>query len=135
LGLVASLNRPGANLTGVANLQEEMGPKRLQLIRELAPDAARFGVLMDPAFPTTQSIITDLQAAARTLGLQLLVMNAKPITSSKRPSEVFRNNALVRSWSAALPSSTGARNNSRRWRPAMRCPRSSPTLSTPWPAA
>jgi putative ABC transport system substrate-binding protein len=49
----------------------------LQLLRELIPNAAVFGVLVDPALPATPSIITDLQAAARTLGLQLLVENAK----------------------------------------------------------
>ena len=77
LGLVASLNRPGANLTGSANLAAELAPKRLQLLRELIPNAALFGVLADPAFPDTQSVIADLQAAARTLGLQLVVVNAR----------------------------------------------------------
>jgi putative tryptophan/tyrosine transport system substrate-binding protein len=76
LGLVASLNRPGANVTGSANLQAELAPKRLQLLRELIPNAALFGVLADPAFPGIQSLIADLQAAARTLDLQLVVANA-----------------------------------------------------------
>jgi putative ABC transport system substrate-binding protein len=49
----------------------------LQLLRELTPSAAAFGVLADPAFPSTPSIIADLQTAARTLGLQLIVVNAK----------------------------------------------------------
>jgi putative ABC transport system substrate-binding protein len=75
-GLVASLNRPGANATGSAILTAELGPKRLQLIHELIPSAALFGVLNDPAFPATQSAIADLQAAARTLGLQLVVIDA-----------------------------------------------------------
>jgi putative ABC transport system substrate-binding protein len=66
LGLAASLNRPGGNLTGTAVLSAELAPKRLQLIRELIPNAAVFGVLVDPAFPS----IADLEAAARTLGLQ-----------------------------------------------------------------
>jgi putative ABC transport system substrate-binding protein len=66
LGLVASLSRPGANLTGIANLGAELVPKRLQLLRELMPNAAVFGVLTDPAASATQSMITDLQAAART---------------------------------------------------------------------
>jgi putative tryptophan/tyrosine transport system substrate-binding protein len=48
----------------------------LQLLRDLIPNAALFGVLVDPAFPATPSIITELQAAARTLGLQLLIANA-----------------------------------------------------------
>jgi putative tryptophan/tyrosine transport system substrate-binding protein len=68
LGLVASLNRPGANVTGSVALATELAPKRLQLLRELIPDAAALGVLADPASPATQSIIADLEAAARTLG-------------------------------------------------------------------
>jgi putative ABC transport system substrate-binding protein len=77
LGLVASLNRPGGNLTGIANLQAEVAPKQLQLLRELLPNAARFGVLADPASPIIQSIIANLQAAARTLDRQLVVVNAR----------------------------------------------------------
>jgi putative tryptophan/tyrosine transport system substrate-binding protein len=77
LGLVASLNRPGANLTGITILSAELAPKQLQLLRELLPNAARFGVLVDPTSPPAQSVITDLQAAARTLGLQLVVVNAR----------------------------------------------------------
>jgi putative ABC transport system substrate-binding protein len=77
LGLVASLNRPGANVTGIANLAAELAPKQLQLLRELMPNAARFGVLVDPAAPPTQSMVADLRAAARTLGLQLIVVNAR----------------------------------------------------------
>ena len=77
LGLVASLNRPGANLTGIANLAAELAPKRLQLLRELIPDAARFGVLADPANPVTPSLIPDLQAAALTLGRQLVIASAR----------------------------------------------------------
>jgi putative ABC transport system substrate-binding protein len=77
LGLVASLNRPGANLTGFSELYSELAPKRFQLLRELVPDAAVFAVLADPAFPDIQSQIADLQAAARTLGRQLVVVNTK----------------------------------------------------------
>jgi putative tryptophan/tyrosine transport system substrate-binding protein len=77
LGLVASLNRPGGNVTGIVFFEAELAPKRLQLVRELIPNAARFGVLADPASPPTQSIITDLRAAARTLGLQPVVVDAR----------------------------------------------------------
>jgi len=78
LGLVASLNRPGANLTGIANLAVELAPKRLQLLRQLIPNATLFGVLSDPANPGSQSTIADLQAAAPILGLQqLVVANAR----------------------------------------------------------
>jgi putative ABC transport system substrate-binding protein len=76
-GLVANLNRPGANLTGNGTLQTELGPKRLQLLRELIPNSALFGILADPAVPSVQSIITDLQSTARTLGLQLVIVNAR----------------------------------------------------------
>jgi putative ABC transport system substrate-binding protein len=67
----------GANVTGSAVLGVELGPKRLQLLRELRTNAALVGVLADPAFPPTQSIITDLQASARTLGMQLIVVDAR----------------------------------------------------------
>ena len=72
-----SLNRPGGNATGIANLASELAPKQLQLLHEVVPNASRFGVLMDPAFPATPSVIPDLEAAARNLGLQLLVVNAR----------------------------------------------------------
>ena len=81
LGLVASLNRPGANLTGSSVLAGELAPRRLQLLRELTLNAAVFGLLSDFTAVTftaaTQSIITDLQAAARTLGLQLIVLTPR----------------------------------------------------------
>jgi putative tryptophan/tyrosine transport system substrate-binding protein len=77
MGLVAGLNRPGANVTGYASLTVELEPKRLQLLREVIPNATRFGVLADPTYPPTPSTIADLQAAAHTLGLQLVVVNAR----------------------------------------------------------
>jgi putative tryptophan/tyrosine transport system substrate-binding protein len=77
LGLVASLDRPGANVTGIVNLAAEMAPKKLQLLRDLMAKAAAFGVLADPAVQATPSTIADLQAAARMLGLQLVVVNAR----------------------------------------------------------
>jgi putative ABC transport system substrate-binding protein len=64
LGLVASLNRPSGNLTGSAILEAELAPKRLQLLRALVPNAARFGVLEESANQATQYGLTDLQAAA-----------------------------------------------------------------------
>ena len=75
-GLVASLNRPGGNLTGSVDLQGELAPKRLQLLHQVLPNAARFGILADPASPF-QTFIPDLQVAALTLGQQLVVMNAR----------------------------------------------------------
>jgi putative ABC transport system substrate-binding protein len=78
LRLVASLNRPGANVTGSTSIQRELAPKRLQLLRELIPTAVRFGALLDPAFPADiRSTSADLEAAARALGLQLVIVNAR----------------------------------------------------------
>ena len=65
LGLVASLNRPGGNLTGIATLYSELAPKQFQLLRELVPDATLFGALVNPTVPRTQTVIPVLQAAAR----------------------------------------------------------------------
>ena len=77
LGLVASLNRPGGNVTGGAALITELMPKQLQLLRDLIPRAGVFGVLADPAAVDIQTIIAGLQAAARKLGLQLVIVNAR----------------------------------------------------------
>jgi putative tryptophan/tyrosine transport system substrate-binding protein len=70
-GLVASPNRPGGNVTGVYGLNADLGPKRLELLHELAPTATTISVLVDP-----NSRGADLQAAARTLGIQLHVLYA-----------------------------------------------------------
>jgi putative ABC transport system substrate-binding protein len=78
VGLVATLKRPGGNLTGVTTLSEEVAPKRLELLHELVPTATSIGVLVNPANPTVayNSYTTSLQAAARTLGLNLHVVHA-----------------------------------------------------------
>jgi putative tryptophan/tyrosine transport system substrate-binding protein len=76
LGLVASLNRPGGNVTGVSSLLVELGSKQLGLLRELAPGIAAIAVLTNPNFPGTERQLRDVEAAARVLGLQLLVLRA-----------------------------------------------------------
>jgi putative tryptophan/tyrosine transport system substrate-binding protein len=77
LGLVASLNRPGGNLTGVATLTVELGPKQLEVLGELVPTATIIALLVNPTNPTNaERLSRDLQAAARTLGLQLHVLHA-----------------------------------------------------------
>jgi putative ABC transport system substrate-binding protein len=76
LGLVASLNRPGGNLTGVSNLNVELGPKRLELLRELVPAAAIIALLLNPTNPNAETLLRDHQSAARTLDLQLRVVHA-----------------------------------------------------------
>jgi len=75
-GLVASLNRPGGNVTGVAFLSQLLGAKRLGLLHELVPAAGTFAVLVNPTNPNAGGITRDLQAAAHTLGKQILVLSA-----------------------------------------------------------
>jgi len=75
-GLVASLNRPGGNLTGMTIMALQMGPKRLELLRQLLPNATAMTMLINPAFPTTSAEARELQDAARSLGLQINVQNA-----------------------------------------------------------
>jgi putative ABC transport system substrate-binding protein len=76
-GLVASLNRPGGNLTGVASLVDEVGPKRLELLHELLPSARSAALLINPANPRAAVQATETQAAGRTLGLEIHIFNAR----------------------------------------------------------
>jgi putative ABC transport system substrate-binding protein len=76
LGLVASLNQPGGNLTGLTSLNEEIGPKRLELLHEVIPTATIIALLINPTSPNADTLSTDLQAAARTLRLKLHVLHA-----------------------------------------------------------
>jgi putative ABC transport system substrate-binding protein len=76
LGLVASLRRPGDNVTGVTALSVEVGPKRLELARELFPGAATVALLVNPASPLAATVSKDSQAVADTLGVRLHVLHA-----------------------------------------------------------
>jgi putative ABC transport system substrate-binding protein len=75
-GLVASLSRPGGNVTGIAFLSAELGPKRLGLLKELVPGAASYAVLVNPGNPATGSIVAELRAAAATIGKQIEFFSA-----------------------------------------------------------
>jgi putative tryptophan/tyrosine transport system substrate-binding protein len=75
-GFVASLNRPGSNATGVNVLLAAMESKRLGLLREMAPNAAVIGVLLNPAMPTFGTQVDDVQAAARAVGQRLHILRA-----------------------------------------------------------
>jgi putative ABC transport system substrate-binding protein len=78
LGLIASLSRPGGNITGVITLALEVGPKRLELLHELIPTAKTIALLVNPASPALSEPTTkDAQAAARTLGINVHVLHAK----------------------------------------------------------
>ena len=75
-GFVASLNRPGGNVTGISPLHPLLEPKRLGVLRELMPQATTIGVLLNPNHPPAAGQLRDLQEAARALGLQLHVLRA-----------------------------------------------------------
>jgi putative tryptophan/tyrosine transport system substrate-binding protein len=96
LGLVASLNRPGGNLTGVTNLNVEVGPKKLELLRELLPAATVVAVLVDPSAPAvTEQFLSNLQAAAPALGMQLHVLHASTDRDLDTVFATLRADALV----------------------------------------
>ena len=92
-GLVASMNRPGGNLTGQASLNVQMGPKRLELLHELVPAAAVIALLVNPTNPNAETISNDAQAAAPTLGLQLHVLHA---STEREFDSVFATLAQLR---------------------------------------
>src|SRR5947207_3197985 len=75
-GLVASLNRPGGNLTGTTIMAAEMGPKRLELARQLVPNSTAIAMLINPRFPTASAEAREVQDAARALGTHISLLNA-----------------------------------------------------------
>jgi putative ABC transport system substrate-binding protein len=76
-GLVTSINRPGGNVTGVGAMNAELGAKRLGLLRELAPAAVRFAVLINPANPLSDPFVADVRAGAATVGKEVEVFTAR----------------------------------------------------------
>ena len=96
-GLVASLARPGGNLSGINIVTGELTAKRLELLRELMPSAMRVGLLVNPTFSATETTVRDVEAAARAIGLQIQLLNAST------PREIDAAFAtLVRERSGAL---------------------------------
>ena len=94
LGLVTSLARPGGNLTGINIFNAELAAKRLELLRELVPGAARVAVLINPANSTTaESTLRGMEPAARVMGLQVQVLNA---SSSREIDAAFATLASER---------------------------------------
>jgi putative ABC transport system substrate-binding protein len=100
-GLVASLNRPGGNVTGVSFLTNELGPKRLGLMRDLLPNAGLIAALVNPTNPNAESDAKDLLAAAQSLGMTIDVFEAK----SERDIDAFFATLVQRRASAFLTTS------------------------------
>jgi putative ABC transport system substrate-binding protein len=76
LGLVKSINRPGGNATGITSSTNQMEPKRLGLLRELAPGVALIGALVNPKFPAAVRQVHDIEDAARAIGQRIIVGDA-----------------------------------------------------------
>ncbi len=77
VGLVASMNRPGGNATGVTFFTSTLGPKRLELLRELVPHTATIAFLVNPTNPVTSGDVADMENAARSVNQRLVVVGAK----------------------------------------------------------
>ena len=106
-GLVASLNRPGGNVTGVSFLATMMGSKRLDLLRQLVPTATTIAYLVNPNSPNTEADRREVQAAAQALGQQLLVID---VSSERDIETAFAT--LVQRGAGALQVGVGAFLNS-----------------------
>jgi putative ABC transport system substrate-binding protein len=102
LGLVASLNRPGGNLTGTTTLTLEVGPKRLELLHEIIPAATVIALLVNPTSPNlAEAQARDLRTAARTLGLQVHVLQA---STDRDFDAIFANVAQLRAGGLVITS-------------------------------
>ena len=132
LGLVASLNRPGGNVTGRTSLGGELAPKRLELLHQLMPDATGMALLVNPTNPAlTESTVRDVQAAAHTLGLQLHILNAGTERDFDAVFATFvqpRVSGLVIAVDSFF---TGRRESSAHWRFATGYPRSISIATSP----
>jgi putative ABC transport system substrate-binding protein len=93
IGLVDSLSRPSGNITGVNNYLSEIGAKRLELLRELVPNAAITGMLVDPGFPDSQSQSKGVADAARSFGQQVHVIN---VSTESELDAAFTTLAAIR---------------------------------------
>jgi ABC transporter substrate binding protein/Putative transposase len=91
IGLVASLNRPGGNVTGVSNISVEITPKRLGLLHELVPAAGPFVALVNPNERDPESIIADVRMAAATIGRPIDILKASSNREIDHESISFRN--------------------------------------------
>jgi putative tryptophan/tyrosine transport system substrate-binding protein len=93
-GLIASLSRPGGNVTGISNMGNELTAKRLEFLHELVPGATRFAMLINPVTLGTESVTTDVQAAAATIGRQIEIVHA---SNSREIDSAFATIARTRS--------------------------------------
>ena len=132
LGLVASLNRPGGNATGISSQNVELVAKRLSLLREVAPPADNLAVLLNSSNPNAKPVSKMLQAAAATLGVQLNVLEASSDTEIEMAFASLKPGSVLL-WAPILRFSPAA-HSWWRWRRAMRCQRCMTTVNLPMSA-
>jgi putative tryptophan/tyrosine transport system substrate-binding protein len=125
-GLIASLNRPGGNMTGVSFLGRELVTKRLELLRQLLPKAAAIAVLVDPNFPQAVRELRDVQAGARAIGQELIIVEAGSDRDIEAAFATFAQRGA-----GALFVGSGAFFNSRRERVAALAIRHALPASSP----
>jgi putative ABC transport system substrate-binding protein len=94
-GVVASFNRPGGNITGVAALTIELDPKRLELLHELTPASGPFGVLLNPTRPDTQTQLDGIRVAARSVGRQLVLGYAATVPQLDSAFATFKERSIA----------------------------------------
>ena len=96
LGLVASLARPGGNLTGANSFIGELSAKRLELLRELLPGVTRVTALVNPTTPLAESALKDIEPAARTMGMEIKVLTPAAAARSMQLSQLSCTNGPTR---------------------------------------
>ncbi len=89
LGLVASLNRPGNNMTGISPFISVLGAKRLELLREVAPSSSVIAILFNPNSPEAETVVSDAQTAARSVGQQIIILTATAEDDFDRAFEIM----------------------------------------------
>jgi putative tryptophan/tyrosine transport system substrate-binding protein len=130
LGLVSSLNQPGGNVTGVSFLVNELGAKRLELLRELVPAARSVGFLANPKRPSFQSQVKNAQQGAQTLDVKLIVL--MPVTRLKlrRHSLNFPGNGSLLFCLGRMCFFSPAGTRSSRWQTVCESQRCTTSVST-----
>jgi putative ABC transport system substrate-binding protein len=95
IGLVASMNRPGGNITGVAALTIELDPKRLELLHELVPSRGPFAALVNPGRPDTQDQVEGIRTAARSVGRELVLGQASTVQQIDAAFALFAERSVA----------------------------------------